>query len=84
MIGTVQRRYLRNTWCDIKVDGDPPNSCYSRWILTDPPRDGNYTWLDPTLPAGTRVRFDRRRGSGIALPGGTFETTAVAINVTPL
>ena len=84
MIGTVQKTYFRNTWCDIRVDGDFPSSYDPRWIETDAPRDGNYFWPNPTLPAGTRVSFDKKPGTGLVEPGGTFTTTAVAINVVAL
>jgi hypothetical protein len=85
MIGTVQKMYFRNTWCDIKADGEFPNCNSPEWINFPPPRDGYYSWPDPTLPAGTRVSFDKKPGTGVAEPGGTFEGRgAVAINVVAL
>lgn len=68
----------------IRADGEFPNSNSPEWILTPEPRDGNYFWPNPTLEAGTRVSFDKKPGTGLTLPGGTFTTTAVAVNVTAL
>lgn len=84
MIGTVQPSNFEKIWCEIRVDGEFPNTTDPRWIETDPPRDGNYIWQFPTLQAGTRVSFDKKPGTGLVLPGGTFTTAAVAINVAAL